>query len=110
MNDKELELWILDTIEEGGYSFQELSDYISRSEIKSDILSSILNKIILKNFINIYEYSYKTHKMKEISIKNQKIILSKFNEILKETGDQKYHFQITKSGISYLRENGIYGA
>jgi hypothetical protein len=109
----ELKLWLADTISEGDHSFTDLRDCIiaNRNEVSADEFYKAANDLFAEGCIAIYPYG-KDKKIGAIDFEISAQLISRYSEIIAEEAANGvlYVYEITESGMQYLRDNGFTGA
>ena len=103
MTSEEIELWILDTISEGDYSFTELYRYISKVGLNYATISTHLLELLMSGMISVHKFS--NDKATPYDIDDQVYSLKEFENIVKKESviASEHFFSISKNGLAYLQ-------
>lgn len=108
MTPDQTQLWILDTIAEGGYSFVELSDYVSNHEIDTNALILVLDRLLREELIYVRVVDPDSDNIALPFLEELTKIENLENIVRKEKSEIVKHFlYVSKKGRTFLINNGI---
>lgn len=109
MEKEQLDLWIMDSLLEGDYSFKELGEYFARHNVRLDLVTDSLKRLLHNKMIIISTIA-SDNVRKEMDISSQKESLDNFNNIVKrETAARAEHYiNNSEAGRLFLSDKGVH--
>jgi hypothetical protein len=112
MTIDELNLWIVDTVSEGGHSFRDLLDCIVRNsaEVDDNLFLHSLLFLYVSGYIEIFQ-DFCSSSTRKLNREDSLASIENYLEIVDDnTKNRATHFlEITDNGWKYLTENGLTG-
>jgi hypothetical protein len=108
MKLEEINLWMLDTISEGGYCVRELYEYITSNNVRRDDFLNALQSLYSNNLI-VLNFSVLRQDSSEASISRKKLELQSLDSVLRQnlSGASRDVVDLSQDGRFLLQKMGV---